>query len=540
MKKKIKLSEYFLLISRKNTVFYFALSFSFLISALLIFNYYSKVTRIDNVLINSMDSIGRFFQIGDWDLSLGFSKSIVDSKSLDYLQVELDEGPSLIEVGAKNSFSICRNLDKGSVKTKGCVFIINTESIILYLVFLVAFLILFFVTLKVLQSNLTKAYTSLSSEIDELADIAINDDFNHIENNSEILEVYKTKAVVLNLLNEVVSNRQQKDRYKLARQIAHDIRGPLSLLRAVGETVDNELLKEKLLKSTNRISDICSSLLSEKNKGECLPLIPHIYIKEVVDEFTQNSKLIGDRKINYKWSSQIITVMFNRVEFKNIIRNMIMNAIEATTSTGIIKVYDNFDGNNFNVVISDNGQGMKPAIMARIFDEGFSYGKDSGYGLGLFSANIILKKWNCEIFVDSEPQKGTEFVIMMPVEKLSPIVSQKLHISKDVYILDDSLEFVSEFKQFLNSKIKITHFSTYDQFLSSISDLSTNLVFIDNDLGIDSELTGIDIIIKHKLFKDVYLLTNSFDDPEILKTAMIHNISIIPKDYYEKIIDINV
>ena len=128
---------------------------------------------------------------------------------------------------------------------------------------------------------------------------------------------------------------------------------------------------------------------------------------------------------------------------------------------------------------------------------------------------------------------------MMPVEKLSPIVSQKLQVSKEVYILDDSVEFVSEFKQFFNSKIKITHFSTYDQFLSRISDLSPNLAFIDNDLGIDSELTGIEIIIKHKLFKDVYLLTNSFDDPEILKAAMMHNISIIPKDYYEKIIDLD-
>ena len=85
------------------------------------------------------------------------------------------------------------------------------------------------------------------------------------------------------------------------------------------------------------------------------------------------------------------------------------------------------DGENVKVTIADNGVGMPPEVKKRIFEPFFST-KDvgKGTGLGLSIVFNIVKSHHGNIFVDSEPGKGTTFTIILPKQQVSPATTPVL------------------------------------------------------------------------------------------------------------------
>ncbi|MEP2279652.1 tetratricopeptide repeat-containing sensor histidine kinase [Maribacter sp.] len=108
-------------------------------------------------------------------------------------------------------------------------------------------------------------------------------------------------------------------------------------------------------------------------------------------------------------------------QFNIIFRNLINNAIKFTPNNGMISISTEIKNKNLVIKISDTGVGMTEADVSKLFSntENFSnYGTNSekGTGLGLRLVRAMVIKNNGDIMVKSQPNKGSQFIIELPVD----------------------------------------------------------------------------------------------------------------------------
>jgi signal transduction histidine kinase len=99
------------------------------------------------------------------------------------------------------------------------------------------------------------------------------------------------------------------------------------------------------------------------------------------------------------------------------IQNVIINAIQAATEKkGTVSVTCTQKDFYVDIRVEDNGSGILPAQMTRIFDPYFTtkQGK-SGTGLGLYITKKVVEDHHGSIKVDSTPQVGATFTIRLPL-----------------------------------------------------------------------------------------------------------------------------
>jgi len=115
-------------------------------------------------------------------------------------------------------------------------------------------------------------------------------------------------------------------------------------------------------------------------------------------------------------------IQIDEQELQQVIVNLIMNAVHAVDPHGEISISTQLVENGFvNILVKDNGVGIEPHNLKRLFDPFFTYGKKSGTGLGLAVSYGIVQRYNGTIEVESEPGQGTEFRILLPINQPAQI-----------------------------------------------------------------------------------------------------------------------
>src|SRR5690606_24117571 len=101
-------------------------------------------------------------------------------------------------------------------------------------------------------------------------------------------------------------------------------------------------------------------------------------------------------------------------------------------------------GDYVSISIHDEGTGIDPAIIGKIFDPYFTT-KQTGSGLGLSTAFSIIAKHNGKLFAQSLPGQGTTFTFLLPALR-NHVVAEKAHATseqtaktkpKRILIMDD-------------------------------------------------------------------------------------------------------
>ena len=143
----------------------------------------------------------------------------------------------------------------------------------------------------------------------------------------------------------------------------------------------------------------------------------------------------------------------NPSELKEVLTNLIINALEAMPKGGRLKVSTSQEEDFGIVEISDTGVGMAEAVKNRIFDPFFTTKGPEGTGLGLSVTYGIITRHNGTIEVRSQPQKGSKFTIKLPKEKVTlesekkGMVAEIPDASARILLIDDEaaiLELTSE------------------------------------------------------------------------------------------------
>jgi PAS domain S-box-containing protein len=112
-------------------------------------------------------------------------------------------------------------------------------------------------------------------------------------------------------------------------------------------------------------------------------------------------------------------VAFDPKQVRQVLINLLKNALEAMPQGGEITITSRVKGANAEISVSDTGAGLVPEVADNIFQPYFTT-KEKGTGLGLaICQNIIAEHGGC-LFADSPPGRGATFTIQLPIEETSP------------------------------------------------------------------------------------------------------------------------
>jgi PAS domain S-box-containing protein len=210
---------------------------------------------------------------------------------------------------------------------------------------------------------------------------------------------------------------------QLAAGVAHEIRNPLTSMKGYAEFLtldeqDPERLEfiNIILDEIERVNTIVEDFmvlakpkmveLEEKN------VVP--VIKNVVSllEFEARKKQV---KLSFDCPHEIIQIECDENRLKQVFLNFIKNGIEAMPNGGELHVRTMIQDNNVQISIQDTGVGI-PKEKLKQLGEPFYTTKKNGNGLGLMVSFKIIENHNGKVFVESEPNKGTTFNILLPAK----------------------------------------------------------------------------------------------------------------------------
>lgn len=201
----------------------------------------------------------------------------------------------------------------------------------------------------------------------------------------------------------------------LTAGVTHEIRNPLTVIRAETERIANQErdldylknYKELVIKHITRIEGIVDRMLGlarEKQRPD-----NDVNLNELLDSIVQLFKFNG---IALKKELQTIpTIKGNIQEIEQIFVNLVQNAIEAMPEGGKLEIKTYPQWGRVAVEISDTGKGIPKELQEKIFDPFFST-RHEGTGLGLSIAYRIIREHGGDIKVTSEVGKGTTFTVL--------------------------------------------------------------------------------------------------------------------------------
>ena len=212
---------------------------------------------------------------------------------------------------------------------------------------------------------------------------------------------------------------------QMAAGVAHEINNPLGgiLLYSslVLEEIDNghpcRENMEKIIYQTNRCKKIVQNLLdfARTPSGDMRPISINDVVSTSLNLVKDQSMFLGIT-VKHDLSQQLPLVMGDSSRLEEVFLNLFINASDAMEGRGVLTISTWLSSTNaVKISISDTGKGIDRLYLPHIFEPFFTT-KDPGQGtgLGLSITYGIIQKHNGFIDVDSQPGKGTTFIITLP------------------------------------------------------------------------------------------------------------------------------
>ena len=235
------------------------------------------------------------------------------------------------------------------------------------------------------------------------------------------------------VINDITSLKTIEERRKnLISDISHEIKTPVSVIRAGAETLQNGAINdinasEKFLTAitanSERLAEMVNDLLELERieQGQLYQqkenINPRNEINLIIESLEtlandQNVELIN--KINDDFY-----IHTDKSAFRGIFLNLLNNAIKYSKEGELVTVTSNVTNNNIVITVEDNGYGIEKNNLQRIFDRFYRTPKarahTNGSGLGLSLVKQQINQIGGQIDVKSQINKGTTFFVSFPI-----------------------------------------------------------------------------------------------------------------------------
>ncbi len=272
----------------------------------------------------------------------------------------------------------------------------------------------------------------LSLRWNQVLALKVEEKTRHLVHSQDLLQKEKEK-VELSMENLVKAQEKlvQSERFaaigEAAAHLSHEIKNPLMLMAGFARQVNRALpVDSPEKKKLDIIAGEAQRL--EKMLNEVRDFTrPHVPKKELFDI----SKIINDTRnllsteldsgkiiCRLKLSPDLPLVLIDQSQIKQVLLNLMKNALEAMPEGGSLTVSSWVDNSRVWISVQDTGEGISEDKIKNVFSPFFTT-KDKGTGLGLAVCFRIVQDHGGEVFVESKEGQGSTFSFFLPVSSES-------------------------------------------------------------------------------------------------------------------------
>jgi signal transduction histidine kinase len=211
----------------------------------------------------------------------------------------------------------------------------------------------------------------------------------------------------------------------LAAGFAHEIRNPLSIIRATAESISEELpgeaeqqsLLRSIVDETDRLNQLMTQFLQFAKPLPSDDKNPSCDIRKIIPSALSMLQKDFEKKsipLKVNLEADLPPLPMDERSLRQILLNLVINAGEAIDSQGEIEVSARRKKNYIRIEVTDTGRGILEKSKTRVFDP-FYTTKDKGTGLGLFVTRMLVERARGRIFISDNSKKGTTVSLEIPI-----------------------------------------------------------------------------------------------------------------------------
>jgi len=237
---------------------------------------------------------------------------------------------------------------------------------------------------------------------------------------------------VLAVVRDITRLRHLENvRTEFVANASHELRTPLTSIKGFIETlldggIENREATKRFLtiiyQETDRLNRIISDLLdlSSLESGQTELKRARVYLAPLVEEVRQTFQTrLAEKELSFSVELGPTPVWADEDQIREVIVNLLDNAIKYTPAGGSIKVGEAEHGDMQEFIVCDTGIGIPKANIPRLFERFYRVDKArsremGGTGLGLSIVKHIIERHDGKVWVESEPEKGTCFYFTLP------------------------------------------------------------------------------------------------------------------------------
>jgi heavy metal sensor kinase len=220
--------------------------------------------------------------------------------------------------------------------------------------------------------------------------------------------------------------------------VAHDLRTPMTRLRGISERAlqsdDVQVQREALVTSLEESERILAMLdtlmdISEAETGTMRLDVTDVPVADVVSEVVELYENIAEDK-QIEVSTDVeggLTVPADARRLRQVLANLLDNAIKYTPTGGRVRIGARRDGNMVRLEVADTGVGIAPHHLPHIWDRlyrGDQSRTERGLGLGLSLVRAIVAAHRGTVDVVAEPGRGSTFFVRLPADRESASITR--------------------------------------------------------------------------------------------------------------------
>ena len=212
---------------------------------------------------------------------------------------------------------------------------------------------------------------------------------------------------------------------------AHELHTPLTALQANLELARDEedastrtRYLTRAQEQSQRLEGLVQSLLdlsrieAAESKSTFAPVDLSQLVREVGEQFASRAEQ-ADRSFTMSLPEQKISILGNEIQLRQVILNLLENALKFTPTSGWISLTFEHFSNQVTLTVADSGIGIPQEDLPHLFER-FHRGRNAseypGNGLGLAIVKAIVNAHQGAVSVQSEPMKGTSISIILPIK----------------------------------------------------------------------------------------------------------------------------
>ncbi len=251
-----------------------------------------------------------------------------------------------------------------------------------------------------------------------------------IQNLRMVAETQQRAAAMAAALNRQAELDLLKNNF--IQSVSHELRSPLGIIyghaellasESLGDLNDtqkqsSEIIMRRVIMLTNLVDDLTALLAAETQELRREEIDTTLLIYSLLADYGIRAEELGI-SLEAEVTDPVPWIMGDNTHLRRVFDNLVSNAFKFTPAGGQVLLRLKAEGKNVHIEVADTGRGIPEDKIGRIFErfyqiEGGSARRHKGTGLGLALVKEIVEAHRGTVSVQSQPNKGTIFTIVIP------------------------------------------------------------------------------------------------------------------------------